>query len=202
MIDALWQHESSTLILSGPSQSGKRYTLLGTKENPGILKVIFGQIFDVVNQKRLQGLKTKVNFAAMQIHDEQIQNLTRHPVTWPSNGLPAHTYRYLKLLFKLKKFRRIEFFDLHEENVFTEGEATRFLNAAIENQKQFMEENFVTKEELHTVFRVKLTQIIGIHAKESAMSFVIMSASELRHYSGKVISSNRYFSFRTINNPF
>jgi len=101
MIDALWQHENSFLILNGPSQSGKRYTLLGTKENPGILKVIFGQIFDVVNQKRLQGLKTKVNFAAMQIHDEQIQNLTRHPVSWPSNGLPAHTYRYNIISFIL-----------------------------------------------------------------------------------------------------
>jgi hypothetical protein len=99
MIDSLWQHENSTLILNGPSQSGKRYTLLGTNENPGIMKVIFGQIFDVVNQKRFYGVKTKVNFAAMQIHDEQIQNLTRHPVTWPSNGLPAHTYRYNMLVF-------------------------------------------------------------------------------------------------------
>ena len=88
--------------------------------------------------------------------------------------------------------RRIEFFDQHEENVFTEGEALRFLNAAIENQKQFMEENFVTKEELHTVIRVKITKIQGIHAKESTMTFVIMTAPELRHYSGKVISSNRY----------
>jgi hypothetical protein len=101
MIDSLWQHENSTLILNGPSQSGKRYTLLGTSENPGILKVIFGQIFDVVNQKRLYGLKTKVNFAAIQIHDEKIQNLTRHPVTWPSNGLPAHTYRYNMIVFIL-----------------------------------------------------------------------------------------------------
>ena len=58
-----------------------------------------------------------------------------------------------------------------------------------------MEENFVTKEELHTIFRVKLTQITGIHARESTITFVIMSASELRHYSRKVISSNRYFDF-------
>ena len=84
---------SSTLVLTGPSESGKRYTLLGTEDNPGMLKVLFGQIFDVVNQKRLQGQKTKVNFSAVQIYDEQIQNLARHPATWPSKGLPSHTYR-------------------------------------------------------------------------------------------------------------
>ncbi|CAG5077193.1 Oidioi.mRNA.OKI2018_I69.PAR.g8650.t1.cds [Oikopleura dioica] len=179
MIDALWQHESSTLILTGPSESGKRYTLLGTEDNPGILKVLFGQIFDVVNQKRLQGQKTKVNFSAVQIYDEQIQNLARHPASWPSKGLPSHTYR------------RIEFFDSIDENVFNESEASRLLNRAVENQKEFMEENFVTKEEVHTLFRVKLTQIIGMQAKEATMTFVVMTASELKHYNGKVISSNR-----------
>ena len=54
-----------------------------------------------------------------------------------------------------------------------------------------MEENFVTKEEVHTVFRVKLTQIIGMQAKEATMTFVVMTASELKHYHGKVVSSNR-----------
>ena len=83
IMNAAWEGYNGCIFAYGQTSSGKTYTMMGTKRNPGVIPRLCRSLFERVEGEMLaEGSKkiTKCTVSYMEIYNEQVRDLLRKPV--------------------------------------------------------------------------------------------------------------------------
>ncbi|XP_011878634.1 PREDICTED: uncharacterized protein LOC105567951 [Vollenhovia emeryi] len=111
IMDAMFSGYNSCLVAYGQSASGKTYTMMGTKEDPGLIPRLCEGIFSKIEQKSEHERIYRVTVSYLEIYNERVRDLLKpststsglrvreHPRLGPYvQGLTHHVVRTLESL--------------------------------------------------------------------------------------------------------
>ncbi|XP_011505399.1 PREDICTED: kinesin-like protein KIF13A [Ceratosolen solmsi marchali] len=180
ILDNAFQGYNACIFAYGQTGSGKSYTMMGNRENLGIIPRLCGHLFDMISKQESSELTYKVEVSYMEIYNEKVHDLLDPKPNKQSLKVREHNVLgpYVDGLSQLAV---TDFQDI--DNLMVEGNKSRTVAATNMNSES---------SRSHAVFSVILTQTLtdsktGVSGeKVSRMSLVDLAGSERAVKTGAV----------------
>ncbi|KHN76784.1 Kinesin-like protein KIF13A [Toxocara canis] len=171
---------NACIFAYGQTGSGKSYSMLGTKENPGIIPRLCNAIFERIEEASCETLAFKVEVSYMEIYNERVRDLLD-----PKKAAKNLKVREHKILGPMVDGLSVLAVSSYEQiaSLIEEGNKSRTVAATNMNAES---------SRSHAVFNIRLTQALTdlengfTGEKMSKISLVDLAGSERAQKSGAV----------------
>uniref|UniRef100_A0A914YMR1 Kinesin-like protein n=1 Tax=Panagrolaimus superbus TaxID=310955 RepID=A0A914YMR1_9BILA len=194
VLDNAWNGYNCSLFAYGQTGSGKSYSIVGNKQNKGIIPLVCEELFNRIESTKSKDVEFQVSISMLEIYCERVRDLLSSKAP-PKGGLKVREHP--KQGFYGKGFQTINFLinakllveDLTTTPVNSYKEIEKKVNEGTKNRTIAATNMNATSSRAHTIVKILFIQKIpkpggGTTTKSSEINLVDLAGSERQKDAG------------------
>lgn len=172
VLNNAWDGFHCCLFAYGQTGAGKSYSMVGYKNNKGIVPISCGEIFRRIEANDNGNLRFEITASMIEIYNETVQDLLILPQDRPTGGLSIHESKMLGVYVEGVRKTPVESYEAIERVIDTATEHRTVGNTLMN----------ATSSRAHTVLTIEFKQVEIVEGKEtvklSMINLVDLAGSE------------------------
>ncbi|AET38128.1 Kip2p Ecym_2395 [Eremothecium cymbalariae DBVPG len=160
IVDKLFQGYNATIFAYGMTGSGKTFTMSGTKQDPGLIPLCVGNMFDRVMEETSKSTEHKyeVKVSYLEIYNEKIYDLLS--ITEANGAVASRQLGRNSSGLKIRDDSKygVKVVDLTEQQVESHGEVIKWIAAGDKNRKTGETDFNSRSSRSHAIVLLRLTR--------------------------------------------